>query len=62
MASITKYRTKNETLTCRVQIRLTGHPILNASFRRMSDAKKWANETEDKIRKARFKALMEVQF
>lgn len=52
MAYIEKRTTKKGT-SYRVQIRMKGHPPENASFDRLTDAKRWAAETETAIRQGR---------
>lgn len=52
MATITKRTGKNGT-SYKVQIRLKGHPAETASFARLTDAKRWAAETETAIRQGR---------
>jgi hypothetical protein len=62
MATVQKRITKDGTPRYRAQVRLKGYPPQDATFRRLVDAKKWAAVTEAKIRAARVKALMEVEF
>jgi len=52
MATITKRTGKNGT-TYKVQIRIKGHPAETASFDRLTDAKRWAAETETAIRQGK---------
>jgi integrase len=52
MAAITKRTGKNGT-SYKVQIRIKGHPAETASFDRLTDAKRWAAETETAIRQGR---------
>jgi len=52
MAYIEKRTTKKGT-SYRVQIRMKGHPPENASFDRLTDAKRWAAETEAAIRQGK---------
>ncbi len=52
MATITKRTGKNGT-SFKVQIRLKGHPAETASFARLTDAKRWAAETETAIRQGK---------
>jgi len=52
MATITKRTGKNGT-SYKVQIRLKGHPAETASFDRLTDAKRWAAETETAIRQGK---------
>ncbi|MCH8079874.1 MAG: site-specific integrase [Proteobacteria bacterium] len=54
MASI-RNRTNNDGSTSyRVDVRLKGFPAQRASFRRITDAKKWAQQTEAAIREGRY--------
>jgi hypothetical protein len=53
MATIEKRVFKTRT-TYRVKIELKGFPPATASFERISDAKRWAQETETKIRENRY--------
>lgn len=52
VATITKRTGKNGT-SYKVQIRLKGHPAETASFDRLTDAKRWAAQTETAIRQGR---------
>ena len=54
MASI-RNRTNNDgSKSYRVDVRLKGFPAQRASFRRLTDAKKWAQQTEAAIREGRY--------
>ncbi len=53
MASIRKRAGKNGA-AYQVEIRLRGSPAVRQSFRRMTDAKRWASETEAAIRERRY--------
>jgi len=52
MASIEKRMTQG-TISYRVKIRLKGYPSQTATFERLTDAKKWAQNTESAIREGR---------
>ncbi|MCB1927740.1 MAG: site-specific integrase [Rhodocyclaceae bacterium] len=52
MAYIQKRKGKSGT-TYRVQIRVKGHPPESASFERLTDARRWAAETESAIKAGR---------
>ena len=53
MATIEK-RTNNEGATSyRVKVRLRGYPSQTATFTRLTDAKKWIQDTESAIREGR---------
>lgn len=50
MAEIKPRIKKNGKPSYTVSIRIKGHPILNKTFSRRTDAREWANSTEAKIR------------
>lgn len=54
MASITKRPQKDGSSSYQVVIRLKGHPRQYATFKRKTDAKRWAQETESAIRNNRY--------
>lgn len=53
MASIEKRTSKEGKNSYRVKVRLKGYPVQSASFERLTDAKKWAQNTESAIRESR---------
>ncbi len=53
MASIEKRTTQDGATSYRVKIRLKGYPIQTATFERLTDAKKWSQNTESAIREGR---------
>lgn len=53
MATISKRETDNG-ITYQVKVRLKGHPQATASFERLTDAKRWASQTETAIREGRY--------
>lgn len=53
MASIQKRVSKDRKTTYRVQVRLKGHAPEIATFARLSDAKEWAQKTEQDIKDGR---------
>lgn len=53
MASIQKRTSTDGEIAYRVQVRLKGHPIETATFARLTDARKWAQNTESAIREGR---------
>lgn len=53
MASIEKRITPEGSITYRVKVRLKGFPIQTATFERLTDARKWAQQTEAAIREGR---------
>lgn len=54
MATIQKRISKTGEISHRVQVRLQGHPPQTASFERITDARKWAGQTEAAIREGRY--------
>jgi len=54
MPTIEKRTSKNGQITFRVHVRLKGHPGQSATFRRLTDARKWAQKTEAEIRDGRY--------
>jgi integrase len=53
MATIDKRAAKDGGVSYRVQVRLKGYPTQVATFQRLTDAKKWAQQTESAIREGR---------
>jgi integrase len=53
MANIEKRVSQDGKLTYRVKVRLKGFPTQNATFERLTDARKWAQNTESAIREGR---------
>jgi integrase len=53
MATIEKRETDSGETSYRVKIRLKGYPTQTATFSRLTDAKKWAQQTETAIREGR---------
>lgn len=53
MASIEKRTDGSGDLSYRVKVRLKGYPVQSATFKRLTDAKKWAVHTEASIREGR---------
>lgn len=53
MASIQKRTLKNGDISYRVQVRMKGHPIERATFKRLTDAKRWAQSIEAAMRERR---------
>lgn len=54
MASIRKRTHKDGTTTYRVDVRLKGFPPQRATFKRLTDARKWGESTESAIRENRY--------
>ena len=61
MASIRKRINKDGTASYRVDIRLKGHPAERATFKRLTDAKAWIQNTESAIREGRYFKTRESQ-
>ena len=61
MASIRKRSNKNGSMSYRVDVRLKGYPPQRATFSRLTDAKKWATQTEAAIREGRYFKTREAQ-
>jgi integrase len=53
MATIETRRTDDGSTTYRVKVRLRGYPPQHGTFRRLTDAKRWAQATEAAIREGR---------
>lgn len=53
MATIQKRTSKDGVTTYTATIRLKGYPIQNATFKRLTDAKRWIQDTESAIREGR---------
>lgn len=53
MASIEKRITQDGKTSYRVKVRLKGYPTQTATFHRLTDAKKWIQDTESAIREGR---------
>ncbi|OJY32619.1 MAG: integrase, partial [Legionella sp. 40-6] len=53
MANIEKRVNQDGKVTYRVKVRLKGFPTQNATFERLTDARKWAQNTESAIREGR---------
>jgi len=53
MANIQKRVSKSGSVSYRVLVRLKGYPLQTATFARLTDARKWAQDTESAIRDGR---------
>src|SRR5580658_4625571 len=53
MANIEKRFSQDGETTYRVKVRLKGFPVQSATFERLTDARKWAQQTETSIREGR---------
>jgi integrase len=58
MAAIRRRETKNG-VTYSVQIRIRPYPTTNASFKKLTDAKRWAEKTEREMREGRYGMISE---
>lgn len=61
MATIDKHTANDGKVTYRVRVRMKGHPLETASFERLTDARKWATQTEAAIREGRYFKTREAQ-
>jgi len=53
MATIEKRTAQDGSISYRVKVRLTGHPVQSASFPRLTDAKRWAASIESALKEGR---------
>ncbi len=60
MATIEKRVTKGEAVY-RVKVRMKGHPPQSATFTRLTDARRWANDIESDIRHGRHFKIVEAK-
>ncbi|WP_347251496.1 site-specific integrase [Legionella sp.] len=61
MANIEKRISRNGKITYRVKIRLKGFPSQSATFERLTDAKKYIQQTESSIREGRYFQIQEAK-
>ncbi|WNV04974.1 site-specific integrase [Candidatus Methylospira mobilis] len=61
MASIEKRETQDGKTSYRVKVRLKGYPTQSETFERLTDAKKWAQQTESAIREGRHFKTVEAK-
>lgn len=54
MATIEERKNDSGETSYRVKVRLRGHPVATATFKRKTDAKQWAQDTESQIRKGQY--------
>lgn len=54
MKGIQERKTKDGQTHYRVQIRIKGHPIVRATFKRKTDAQRWKQMTECSIREGKY--------
>lgn len=53
MANIEKRENNDGSIAYRVRVRLKGYPVQTATFKRLTDAKRWEQQTEAAIREGR---------
>jgi integrase len=61
MATITERTAKDGTKRHRAEVRLKGYPTQTATFKRLTDAKKWVQDTESAIREGRHFKTVEAK-
>jgi len=61
MASINKQIDSSGQTKYRVRVRLKGQPVQSATFKRLTDAKRWASKIETDIREGRYFPMREAQ-
>jgi len=60
MAAINKHTDAKGQTSYRVRVRLKGHPVQSATFKRLTDARKWEQQTEAAIREGRYFNMTEA--
>jgi integrase len=58
---IEERRTRAGAISYGAKVRLKGHPVVNATFRRLTDARKWKQDTESAIRDGRYFVVAEAK-
>ena len=61
MALIETRRSPAGALSYRVRVRLKGHPPVTGTFKRLTDARRWVQDTESAIREGRYFATAEAK-
>jgi len=61
MANIESRRTLDGSVSYRAKVRLSGHPPASATFNRLTDAKRWVQDTESAIRAGRYFTVAEAK-
>ena len=61
MANIEKRVAQDGKISFRVKVRLKGFPTQTASFQRLTDARKWAQQTEVSLREGRYFKITEAR-
>ncbi|MEE8254750.1 MAG: site-specific integrase, partial [Nitrosomonadaceae bacterium] len=54
MATIEKRASEDGKTSYRVKVRLKGFPVHSGTFERLTDAKRWMQQTESAIREGRY--------
>ena len=54
MATIEQRKTKDGKVSYRVKVRMKGRPAQTATFERKTDAKRWSQDTESRIREGKY--------
>lgn len=61
MATIQKRKLKNGDVSYRAQVRIKGRPPETATFKRLTDAKNWAQQTEADIKRGKYFNMAEAK-
>ena len=61
MATIEERKSRDGAVAYRAKVRLKGHPLQTATFKRKTDAKKWAQQTEAAIAEGRYFKAVEAK-
>lgn len=61
MATFEKRISKNDAVTYRTKVRIKGHRSASASFTRLTDAKKWATQTESAMQEGKYFKFAEAK-
>jgi integrase len=61
MASIKKIVNKDGSISQEVRIRIKGHPTVTKTFKRLTDAREWSNQTETDIKRGLYFKTIEAQ-
>ena len=61
VANIETRRAQDGTVSYRAKVRLAGHPATTATFARLTDARRWVQDTESSIRSGRYFTVAEAK-
>lgn len=61
MATITQRKSEQGKISYQVKVRMKGHPVTSATFDRLTDARKWEQQTEVQIREGRYFQVSEAR-